>query len=1067
MPDSRRQDRALSIGAIGLRRPLVLFFFLALAARAQTPAAGTLQGTVTDPAGAVIVGAEVCLRHLGTAAERVLKTTRSGRYVAAALPPGLYEVRFAALGFAPRLHTGVEVAVGQTVTLDVELPVGVVTEALTISGQPPLLEPEKTDVSSILGELAVRQLPTNGRRWEDFLLLTPAVAEDGGGGLISFRGLSGLYNNNLVDGADNNQAFFSESRGRSRLPYGYSLASIREFQVITQNYSAEFGRALGGLVNAVTRSGGERLHGEAFYFFTDDALLAQDPLAKARGQPKPEERRQQFGLALGGPLVRRKLFLFGTYDQQSRDFPITVVPLDPNFAAACTLPECAPAMDFVRNLLGVRPRRGDQNLFLLKPDWIPNQRHRLSAVLNVLRWRSPNGILRDPVVSDAAEAQGRDDVQAEFLTLTWQATPSAATLDEVRFQFGRDLEFQQQNTSGPLLDLTRFRALRVGMREFLPRVAFPNEQRWQWADNFTLVRGRHLIKFGADINYVRDTVIQIFRGGGIFRWSTANDFAQDFAGTCPRNGGRCYLDFVQAVDPVTGEGRGRFRTIDWNFFLQDSIRLRPGLSLTLGLRYELQQMPAPQRPNPAVLMNARLNTDTNNFAPRLGLAWQPGGWDRLVVRSGYGIYYGRTQNSTIFTHLFQNGVFQQAFIFPPTHCGAPHFPNVVFAPPPGAPLGPPAPGLPTPVVESPPPGCLLNPSRTAITTLAPDFVNPLVHQADLVVEYGLAPDWVVSAGYLFSRANRLPFFVDTNVAPATGTATYAVGDAQGRLTERVTLPLYTRRVDPTLGVIQTGLSVVNASYHAIVLELKKRFSRGLQLNAHFTLAKATDNGVLPAALGTFSSSLVPVDPFDLEREHALSDLDVRRRFVLYAHWELPRWELESRAARALAHGWKLSAIGQARDANPVSALVVGLPDICRTMGVNGGLTCGSADPFGLPASTYRAPHLGRNVFRGARSGRATLDLRLTREFPLAEGKRLEFSWDAFNLANRTHFTSFNTQAFEFVRPGATGTRSGLACPGTAGVDGCLFPLDDFLQPERSGTRILGARQMQFSLRFFF
>ncbi len=1036
-------------------------------AGAQAPAAGSLQGTVTDPTGAVIPGVEVEIQNEATAAVRRVQTNSAGRYVAPALAPGLYRVSFSAPGFVHNVFEGVEVSVGLSATLDVRLSVVPLHIYETVSGWTHPLEPERTEVSSTVRETALLNLPLNGRRWEDLVLLTPAVAEDGGNGLISYRGLSGLYNSNLVDGADNNQAFFSETRGRSRLPYIYSLSTVQEFQVITQNYSAESGRAAGGIVNAVTRAGSNYLHGELFYFFRDDAVLAQDPLAKARAQPKPEERLQQFGAALGGPLVRDRFFWFGAYDQQERSFPFVVVPQDPKFAAGCddeAVPECPPAMDFIRSLLGVRPREGDQNLFLAKLDWFTHGTHSFSGVVNYLNWRSPNGILRDPVVNDAAEALGSDDVRAEFLIFTWQVVPTRSVFNELRFHYGRDFEFQEQNTSGPLLDLTGFRALRAGMREFLPRVAFPNEKRFQWMDNFSWVKGRHFLKLGVDINHTRDAVVQVFRGGGIYRWRTAEDFARDFAGACPTNGGRCYRDFFQAVDPFGGDGRASFSTTDWAFYVQDSLRLGRHLLLNLGLRYERQQMPDPQRPNPAVPMTATLNTDTNNFAPRVALAWQPA--EDVVVRAGYGLYYGRTPNSTIFSHLFQNGVSQQAFRFTPSNCAAPVFPNVVFPPPSGAPLGPPAPGLPAPVVQPPPPGCVINPSASVVTTLAPDFANPMVHQAEAGVEYLFAPEWTVSATYLMSRSNRLPVFLDSNVAPATGTASYAIGDSQGNLNQTITLPFYSQRLNPGLGAIQTGFSVVNAWYHGVVLEVKKRFGHGFYVDAHLTVSQATDNGVVPAALGTFSGSSVPVDPFDLRREHALSDLDTRRRLVFQAYWELPWTKLQSPAGKVFLQGWKLSAIGQFRDATPRTAQVVGAPGP-PTCTVNGGLSCGSIDGFGFPAVTYRAPHLGRNTFYGRRSGRATVDLRVARSLSLGEGKRLEFAADAFNLFNRTHFTGFNTLAFDFVLPGATATTTGLACPAQPGLNGCLFPRPDFLEPERSGTRILGARQMQFSLRFFF
>lgn len=1035
----------------------------ALQAAAQSTASATLRGTVTDQSGAVIPGAEVSVLNLDTGHEVRLRTNPDGDYMVTPLPPGRYRLRVSAPGFAEAVHPGLALAVRQTATLNLRLQVGPRTEQLTVTVPPSQLALDNAEISSLVAELSVRSLPINGRRWEDFALLTPAVSEDGGFGLVSFRGLSGLYNNTLVDGADNNQAFFSESRGRTRPPYIFSSASIKEFQVITQNYSAEFGRAAGGVVNAVTRSGGNEMHGEAFYFVRTRGMLAQDPLAKARGEPKPDELRQQSGFALGGPVRRDRLFLFGSYDHQARDFPLTVVPRDANFAAACTVPECRPALAFIDGLLGVRPRRGDQDVLLLRPDWNLNVQHRLSGVFNLHRWRSPNGILRDPVLNDAVEAQGRDEARTEFLTVALNSTFSPAISNEFRFQTGRDFETQKQNTSGPLLDLTGFRAIRAGMREFLPRAAFPNEKRFQWMDHFTWVKGRHLLKVGADVNYVRDTVRQVFRGGGIYRWRTVNDFARDFAGTCAVNGGRCYRDFAQAVDPITGDGSGSFTTTDWNFYAQDSFQANDSLLLSLGLRYELQAMPRPHRPNPLVPANARLNTDRNNVAPRIALAWQPGALPSSVVRAGYGLFYGRIPNSTLFTHLFQNGVSQQGFSFLPTNCAAPFFPNVVFPPPSTAPLGPPAPGLPTPSVQSPPPGCAIDPARATVTTLAPDFVNPLVHQADLGIEMELGRDWRVAATYLMSRANRLPVFLDANVAPSTTTVTYEIAGEDGRRLQTVELPLYTARLDDRLGVVQTGQSSVNAWYHALVLEVQKRLSHGFQLRAHLTVAKATDNGVLPGALGTFSGTLIPVNPFDLGREHALSDLDVRRRFVLHAYWELPWKNSRSQLGRALADDWTLSTIGQVRDGNPLSAFDFGSP----ACSVNGGLTCGSADPFGVPAFTHRAPHLGRNIFYGERSGLATVDLRLGRNIPLGEDRRLELFWEAFNLFNRTHFTSHNSRAFEFVRPGASGATTGLPCEAEAGIAGCLFPLPGFLEPELSGTRLVGARQMQLGVRLIF
>jgi len=224
-----------------------------------------------------------------------------------------------------------EVPVGQTLAADIKMRAAGVTETVTVTSEAPLIDTRRTDVSNVVGETAISNLPINGRRWENFVLLGPGVTNDGNFGLVSYRGISGLYNNNTVDGADNNQAFFSEERGRTRINYVVGQESIKEFQVNTQNYSPEFGRAAGGVVNSVTKSGGNDIRGSAFYYLRDDSLNARNPLdftnvrnsdgTISRIAVKPPDRRQQFGGTLGGPIKRDHAFWFFSYDQQNRDFP--------------------------------------------------------------------------------------------------------------------------------------------------------------------------------------------------------------------------------------------------------------------------------------------------------------------------------------------------------------------------------------------------------------------------------------------------------------------------------------------------------------------------------------------------------------------------------------------------------------------------------------------------------------------------------------------------------------------------------------------------------------------------
>jgi len=1046
---------------------------------AQAAGTGTIQGTITDESGAVIPQATVTVRHIGkNIIARTLTTTAEGRYVAAFLEPGDYQLTVEKPGFAKLVRSGIVLRVGDTLALDLTLKVSPTAEIITVTEDTPLIETEKTETSSLVEELSVRNLPLSGRRWEELVLLTPAVSEDGGFGLVSYRGVSGLYNNNMVDGADNNQAFFSETRGRTRLQYTYSLAAIKEFQVITSNYSAEFGRSAGGIVNAVTKSGTNDWHGEAFYFIRHHAWMAQDPISKSRGEPEPHERRQQFGASVGGPLVKDKFFLFANYDQQLHNFPVTVAFFSPDYMSPTStsttlrcrdsvVPACTAARAFLQQMVGVKPREGNQNVFLIKSDWQVNASNRISGVFNLLNWRGPNNIITPIVTSITVEGQGFDGVKTEFLTAAWLSTLRPTVVNEFRFQFGRDFEFQRPNASPP--STTQTSGISFGMPNFLPRLAFPNEKRWQFMDNLSWVRGRHSFKAGVDINYVQEKIINLFQGGGVYSYPNAERFAADFArnytgvtgcGTARDGFLRCYSSYNQATDPITGMGAGNFSTTDWNFYFQDNIKLTSRLFLAVGVRYEVQQLPDALQPNPLAPITGIINTDTNNFAPRAALAFQVD--PKTVLRAGYGIYYGRTQNSNIFVSLFQNGVFQQGFSFSSSNCAGPNYPNLVFAPPSTAPaLAPVAPGGPTPIVQAPPVGCTIS-SSAVVTALEPNFESPVIHQGELAIEREVFGDWSLSASYLTSRGQHLPRFQDSNLSAATSTASYAVRDASNTTdVDFIQLPFYpstTPRPNTAVGVILTGFSDINSWYNAFVARARKRFSRGFQLDAHFTFSRTLDTGHAPSDIGTFAGTTVPVDPFNYQLERGLSDLNIPKRFVLNGYWELPLRESENLLARIFLINWKASTILRIQDGRAVTANVSGIP----SGALNGALTGGSTDRFGGRPSFTRAPHIARNIFE--QPTLATVSVRLARDFNLGEDRRIEFAWDAFNLFNRTNITSVDSLAFRLF---GAGTASCPSAGRPADFRGCLIPESGFLSDRGAGIRTFRAREMQFALRFFF
>src|SRR5437899_2007158 len=365
-----------------------------LAMYSQSTTDGAIGGSVTDQYQGLVPNAEVAVRNTETNMEGNAVTDEAGGFRIVQLRPGPYVVTVEAQGFSPYKRENVVVEIGRVTFLDIPLTVGGVAATVEVRGEAPVVDASGQDFSTNLDQTLINELPINGRRWSNFALLTPGATPDGDFGLISFRGISGLLNNSTVDGGDKTQPFFSGERGRTRLSYVVSHASVSEFQVNTSNYSAEYGRAAGGVVNTITKSGSNRFHGGAFYYIRDNTLGATNPFATQSvlvggvSTPvhiKPDDRRHQFGANLGGPIVKEKAFFFFSYDQQKRNFPGVAAPGSPSFLnpittsappAGCASPGLSPGqtlfcrgitqaqtdagLAFIRGLTGVVPRTGDQ-----------------------------------------------------------------------------------------------------------------------------------------------------------------------------------------------------------------------------------------------------------------------------------------------------------------------------------------------------------------------------------------------------------------------------------------------------------------------------------------------------------------------------------------------------------------------------------------------------------------------------------------------------------------------------------------------------------------------------------
>ena len=335
-----------SINSRRLALAMLFCILLPLAALAQSTTAGAIGGTVSDQHKAVVPNAKITVQNLETHEQKTGISDGQGKFRITTLSPGQYEVKIEAPLFAPYRLSGVIVEVGRVTSIEIGLSLGGAVATVEVTDEAPAVNTVQPDFASNINSTAIENLPINGRKWSNFAILTPGVVPDGPYGLLSFRGISGLLNMHTVDGGNNNDAFWSEERGRTRMAHTISQSSVREFQVNNSNFSAEYGRAAGGVINTVTKSGSDNLHGQAFYYIRDnDVLGAVNPFSTEytdnsgtiTSQPvKPLDRRQQFGGNLGGPIIKDKLYWFFNYEGQRVNFAGVAAPSGSSFFSPAT-----------------------------------------------------------------------------------------------------------------------------------------------------------------------------------------------------------------------------------------------------------------------------------------------------------------------------------------------------------------------------------------------------------------------------------------------------------------------------------------------------------------------------------------------------------------------------------------------------------------------------------------------------------------------------------------------------------------------------------------------------------
>lgn len=965
----------------GMKVPLVLSFaalvvFLLPGTLAAQSTAGTISGLVVDSSGGPIPGATITAKNVGTSAVRSVFSGGDGGFTFALMPVGVYDVSSALSGFDTAKVPNVKVAVGGDVSLKLTMQVSGVAAQVTVATEAPLVETTRSQVSSVVNEKSIESLPTNGRNFIDFVLTTPGVVRDVRLGDISFAGQRGTLNSLVVDGADNNNTFFGQALGRTgsgRAPYQFSQDAVQEFQVNSNAYSAEYGRAGGAVINVVTKSGTNDFHGSLFYFKRDKSLRANDYIDQINNRVKAPYKYDQFGASVGGPVVKDRLFFFANYDGQRNTIPNTVVlgvpqggyPTDPASQAALTA---------LQGLGQSWERAQDQDVFLVKGDAETGAGSHLSVRYNHQSFTGQN--FENGGITNSIEHTGDSLVKTDTVTASFTAQLGNKAVNEIRGQYGRDSEPGLANSANPEANIRQggTTVLTIGRNNFSPRETTIN--RWQIADTGTLLFDKHTVKAGFDFN--RDLILNYFPG--FFSGSyTFNSLAQF-------NSGKPTTYQQNFAGPGTSGATTNPDLSEIAVFAQDEFRPTNALTINAGVRYDRQGIHQPSVQNPdAQLLAAGIDTskvheDGSDVAARLGFAFAPKGSDRTVVRGGYGMFYGRTPSIMIGTAHSNNGINVQSYTF--TGAAVPTYPNSFSSIPPG--------------------GAAAKPT---IFFFDPNFKAPLVHQASLGVEQGLTNDLAVAVSYLYVKGKDLQRSADANVGAY---AFVPVLDDHGNT-------FLVKKYDPTRPFtnftrVISFQPTAESNYNGLTIEVNKRYSNHWQARLAYTFSKVLDTkpdatAVVPGNSG--DDSKYAQDPLNLQDDYAVGDNDVTHRIVFSGIWNLDYWKGDDFVSKYIVGGWSISGIISYATGQPYSAMVSGTDLNNDGNGYND-----------------RAPGVGRNTYR--LPSQFSIDPRLTKDFDFG-AVRLELIAEAFNILNRSNVSSVRN-AYYGYSGGKLVTQSSFGSP---------------------------------------
>lgn len=947
----------------------------AAAAVAQTNVStGQISGVVTDQDNGALPGVTITVTNVETGLTRTVLTETSGNYTTALLPPGKYRIEAELPGFGKARQENIIVLLGTSSNINLKI-TPKLSEEITVSASSPVVDATQSDSTTSVTQDQIENLPILGRDFRDLILLTPG-AVDAGAGRVALNGAKGIGTDFNIDGAESNNDFFGEQRGGTEQPFSFSQAAIREFQVIRSTYSAEYGKGIGATMNAVTKSGTNEFDGQVFYFLRDKEwaderpLILSSGLSVVGGDTFQAKNSDQYGFALGGPIVQDRLHFFANADFQKISEKVTVEDIRNSTAFLALSPETRAAfVARVESLVGRSfdeelrySTKEDQDTYLLKFDANVGSKHHASLRDNYSEFHNfPS--------ENTATVSSQGDERSIFNTVVGQmeSVLTSSLFNQLILQLAKDERpIEPLNTTIPFIQVFGVgpTAFQFGHNDFLPNNTI--ERKWQIKDSLAFIWNNHNFKTG--LEYLSSDILNFFprEMSGEYQFNNVADF---LAGRPSR--------FEQGMGP--NNGANRFDYWSYGVFLQDTWKLFNRLTLDLGVRYDYQDLPTPKRniapEYPEFLAN--FENDDNNFAPRLGFAYDLTGNSRSVIRGGAGVYYSPMPSIVIAGPIAEiAGEYNRISLRCSATVACPTFPNIYTPEQFAGRIG----------------------AGGGVSILGDNYEAQESTRTSLGFEQQLGRSYSFGIDGVYAQLQNQYRLVNINA--------YPTGIVYGDLVQyNVTDP---RRRYPRFSDVRRVGTDGESNFKSATVSFRKQQLGDAKLSwlAHYTWSESIDQDTSERSTSTAGS----LDPFNPELLEGRSNNDVTHKAVLSGSYELP-------------FGILVSGIYNWRSGIPFTPSISGLGNGLGSIGPTTPVFVdGNGQVIDLTAANGSSP-AELQAFLAARDAHLqerntenqpdfqNLDMRLSKRFNLFSDFQVEILGEVFNvLGDNIEFVTTRNQS---------------------------------------------------------